>query len=265
MTDMTTAPPPVDSSVYAQELVQAGYAPTVVSNEDYLAMQAQLAALANKVRLLEIERGVPIDQVDGYRKQLIAHAQVRNNSRPDVDFTQIFQILNALPQDPTAITSAQTDLVSSMLTSLVNAHPGKELDYLTVLAMELHQAVLTRDGSVPPMTARVTQLEALVNSLYARLNTPTASVPAPVPTPVPVVPAPVPTPVPVPVPVPPAPAPAPIPVPVGLAANPQFLAAFPQGQIPAVPTTAPVAAGVSPELAANPAFIAAFPQVPPTA
>lgn len=168
MSDVT-APVLPDSSDYAQEMVEQGYRPTVITDADYQKMLAQLAALQDNVNRLNAERGVPIDQVDGYRKQLQSHLQVRVNGRPDVGFELVTATLAALPENPDDMTQAQTELLHSLLTELVRQHPGKEIDYLSVLSAELHQSVLARDGAGRPMVDRVTELEQIVAALQAQL------------------------------------------------------------------------------------------------
>jgi hypothetical protein len=144
------------SSEYAQELVDQGFRPNEVNME---AMMAQIAKLQSTVDALNAERGVPIDAVDGHRKHLWAHVAVRDAARPDVDMEAIKTLLSSLPEVSDNITARNTEALHFAMEQLVKAHPGKELDYLTVLTSELHQMVLNREGRSGVTHDRVTALE----------------------------------------------------------------------------------------------------------
>lgn len=157
-----------NSSEFAQEMVNAGAKPTVVTDQDIQAMLAQMNALQEQVNLLNAERGVPLDRVDGYRKQLEAHFKGRKAAAHiGTDFVAPEGAIAALPQNPDDITSQQTESLHFALSQWVKQHPGKELDYLETLAGELHQVVLDREGKHGVMHQRVSDLEAQVAALLA--------------------------------------------------------------------------------------------------
>lgn len=153
------------SSEYAQEMVAQGFRPNDV---DMDAMLAQLAKLQSTVDRMNAERGVPIDAVDGHRKHLWDHLTLRDTARPDVDMTEVKTLLSALPEVSDHITANQTEALHFAMEQLLKAHPGKELDYLTVLTAELHQMTLNREGKSGLTHDRVTALETELASLKAQ-------------------------------------------------------------------------------------------------
>lgn len=158
------------SSEYAQEMVDLGFRPNEV---DMTAMMAQIAKLQATVDALNAERGVPIDAVDGHRKHLIEHVKLRDNARPDVDMAEVNALLQTLPKVSDHITAKDTEALHFAMEQLVKAHPGKELEYLSVLTAELHQMVLNRENRSGLTHDRVTALEeelAQMKAQFANLH-----------------------------------------------------------------------------------------------
>lgn len=155
------------TSEYAQDLVNQGFRPNQV---DIDAMLAQMQKLQAQVDLLNAERGVPLDAVDGHRKHLWAHLGVRDTARPDVDMTEVRSLLSSLPEVADNITAKQTEALHFAVEQLVKAHPGKELDYLSVLSAELHQLVLNREGKSGVTHDRVTALETELAAMKAQFE-----------------------------------------------------------------------------------------------
>lgn len=155
-------------SEYAEHLVESGVQPITVTQADLDAMMEQMAEMKANLDRLNAERGVPIDQVDGYRKQLEAHFRARKASRQDTDFDAPETVIAALPENPDDITAAHTETLHFAIEQWLKKHPGKELDYLEVLAGELHQTVLAREGKHGVMHRRVSELEAQVTELLAQ-------------------------------------------------------------------------------------------------
>lgn len=155
------------SSEYAQDLVNQGFRPNEVNVD---AMLAQMNKLQAQVDALNAERGVPVDPVDGHRKHLWAHLTVRDNARPDVDMTEVKKVLSALPALSDSISAPQTEALHFAMEQLLKAHPGKELEYLTVLTGELHQMILNREGRSGVTHSRVTALESELAALKAQFT-----------------------------------------------------------------------------------------------
>lgn len=155
------------SSEYAQELVDQGFRPNEV---DMSAMMAQLAKLQATVDALNAERGVPIDAVDGHRKHLWSHVGVRDASRPDVDMAEVKSLISALPDVSDHITAKDTEALHFAMEQLVKAHPGKELEYLSILSAELHQMVLNRENRSGVTHDRVTVLETELAAMKAQFE-----------------------------------------------------------------------------------------------
>lgn len=172
MTEQTAtqqlAPDFTEATQFAQQMVDAGVKPVTVTQADLDAMLAQMNALQAQVNAMNVERGVPIDRVDGYRKQLQAHLKGRSVGRPDVDFAAPETAIAALPENPDDITAAHTEALHFAMEQWLKQHPGKELDYLEILAAELHQTVLSREGKTGVMHQRVTDLETQVADLMAQ-------------------------------------------------------------------------------------------------
>lgn len=155
------------SSEYAQEMVDQGFRPNQV---DMDAMLAQMAKLQATVDALNAERGVPIDAVDGHRKHLWSHLGVKDTARPDVDLTEVKTLLASLPEVSDHITAKSTEALHFAMEQLLKTHPGKELEYLSVLTAELHQMVLNREGKSGVTHDRVTVLEAELAALKAEFT-----------------------------------------------------------------------------------------------
>lgn len=156
------------SSEYAQELVQQGLRPNQV---DMDAMLAQMAKLQSTVDALNAERGVPLDPVDGHRKHLWAHLTLRDVARPDVDMAEVKTLLSSLPEKSDDITAKNTEALHFAMEQLVKAHPGKELEYLSVLTAELHQMALNREGRSGVTHDRVYALESALAEMKAEYET----------------------------------------------------------------------------------------------
>lgn len=155
------------SSEYAQELVQQGFRPNEV---DIQAMLAQMQKLQSTVDALNAERGVPVDPVDGHRKHLWGHLNLRDMARPDVDVSEVKKLLSALPEVSDHITPAETEALHFAVEQLLKAHPGKELEYLGVLSAELHQMVLNREGKSGATHVRITALENESGATHDRIT-----------------------------------------------------------------------------------------------
>lgn len=167
MTETTPEVPPT-SSEFAQTMVSQGLQPTAVTDAQINAMLEQMNALQAQVNQLNAERGVPLDRVDGYRQQLLAHFQGRKNSAyHGTDFTVTEGALAALPENSDDLTAHHTESALHAVEQFVKAHPGKELEYLAVLANELHQVVLNREGKHGVSHKRIQDLEAQVAELLA--------------------------------------------------------------------------------------------------
>lgn len=168
MTETTQAPP--TSSEYAEQLAKAGAHPIEVSDDTIKAMLAQMEELQRKVDQMNVERGVPLDRVDGYIQQLKAHFQTRKNSRQDTDFAAPETALAKLPENPDEVTAAHTEALHFAFSQWLKQHPGKELDYLETLAGELHGVVLDREGKHGVMHQRVAELEDQLAQTTGQLN-----------------------------------------------------------------------------------------------
>ena len=155
------------SSEYAQEMIAQGFRPNEV---DVNAMLAQMQKLQTQVDALNAERGVPLDPVDGHRKHLWAHLTLRDRARPDVDVTEVKRLLSSLPEVSDSITAKQSEAVHFAVEQLLKAHPGKELEYLGILAGELHQMVLNREGRTGAAHDRLSALETELAALKAKMN-----------------------------------------------------------------------------------------------
>jgi hypothetical protein len=125
------------------------------------------------VDALNAERGVPLDAVDGHRKHLFGHIKLRDSARPDVDMEEVKSLLASLPEVSDNITARDTESLHFAMEQLVKAHPGKELEYLSVLTAELHQMVLKREGRTGATHDRIATLEnelAAMKSQFANLH-----------------------------------------------------------------------------------------------
>ena len=166
MTESTPVVP--TSSELAETMVSQGVQPTAVTDEQINAMLAQMNALQSQVNQLNAERGVPLDRVDGYRQQLAAHFTAKQNAAHiGTDFAPASAVIGSLPENPDQITAVHTESMVHALEQFIKAHPGKELEYLGVLANELHQAVLSREGKTGVTHSRIQELEARVAELLA--------------------------------------------------------------------------------------------------
>lgn len=155
------------TSDYASEMVAQGFRPNDV---DISAMMAQIQKLQSTVDALNAERGVPLDPIDGHRKHLWAHLTLRDAARPDVDMTEVKNVLSALPEVSDSITAKMTEALHFAMEQLLKAHPGKELEYLTTLTAELHQMALNREGKASHAHDRFAELEAELASLRAMMS-----------------------------------------------------------------------------------------------
>lgn len=156
------------SSEYAQDLVQQGMRPNQV---DIDAMLAQMQRLQSTVDALQAERGVPLDPIDGHRKHLWDHLTLRDHARPDVDMTDVKALLSVLPENTDNITANMTEALHFGMEQLVKRHPGKELEYLSVLTAELHQMLLTRAGKSGNTHDRLAELESVIGSMKTQYET----------------------------------------------------------------------------------------------
>ena len=167
MTENAPEVPPT-SSEFAQTMVNQGLQPTAVTDEQINAMLAQMNALQSQVNQLNAERGVPLDRVDGYRQQLLAHFKGRQAAAyHGTDFTVTESALAALPENPDDISATHSESALHAVEQFVKANPGKELEYLAVLANELHQVVLNREGKHGVTHKRIQDLETQVAELLA--------------------------------------------------------------------------------------------------
>lgn len=167
MTETTPEVPPT-SSEYAETMVKQGLQPTAVTDAQINAMLEQMNALQAQVNQLNAERGVPLDRVDGYRQQLLAHFKARKDAaHHGTDFTPTENALAALPENSDKITATHSESALHAVEQFVKAHPGKELEYLAILANELHQVVLDREGKQGGTHKRIQDLESQVAELLA--------------------------------------------------------------------------------------------------
>lgn len=169
MTETTPEAPTIPtSSDFAQQMVEVGMQPTTVTQADLDKMLAQMNALQAQVNQLNTERGVPLDRVDGYRQQLLAHFKARKDAaHHGTDFTVTETALSALPENSDEITAHHSESALHAVEQFVKAHPGKELEYLAILANELHQVVLNREGKHGVTHKRIQDLESQVAELLA--------------------------------------------------------------------------------------------------
>jgi hypothetical protein len=104
--------------------------------------------------------------VAGYRQQLQAHLTGRKNSAYiGTDFAPAEADMAGLSENSDDITAAETEAMHFALEQWLKQHPGKELDYLGILAGELHASVLEREGKHGVMYKRVAELEAQIAEL----------------------------------------------------------------------------------------------------
>lgn len=169
MTETTPEAPTIPtSSDFAQQMVEVGMQPTAVTQADLDKMLAQMNALQAQVNQLNTERGVPLDRVDGYRQQLMRHFKGRQDAAHiGTDFAAPESALGTLPENPDDITALHTESLVHALEMFIKQNPGKELEYLGILANELHQVVMEREGKQSVTHKRIQDLESQVAELLA--------------------------------------------------------------------------------------------------
>jgi len=128
------------SSTLQGQLLADGAHPQFVDAE---AMLATIAAMQARLKILETERGVPSDPIEGGKLNIMAHLKARMAQLPNMVATDLNEFVKNLPEE---LTSNHTDMVKTLVDDLLTAHPqvAHELAYLPQLASDLHKAVLSK-------------------------------------------------------------------------------------------------------------------------
>lgn len=149
MSDQTPTDAVPEGSELHDALVQSGAHAQAVDVDAMLAqmqaMQAQYEQqnkmLADRIKSLEAERGVPSDPVAGAVANLLAHVEARAAQYPNDDFSDIIKEIKALPESG-AITVSHTGLIHDMVSEAVDDRPRHELGYVKRLSRDLHRLIL---------------------------------------------------------------------------------------------------------------------------
>lgn len=125
-----------------QELLASGATATQV---DAVEMMNQIKQLQARLAQLEAERGVPSDPIAGALQNLKDHVNARAAQYPLHDFTEVKNLLDSLPTDSEALTTAHTGLTQLTVNEFTDVLKHLEIGYLKELASALHKHVLKRD------------------------------------------------------------------------------------------------------------------------
>src|SRR5258708_16747442 len=78
------------TSPLAEELVAVGAQPTTVDANELLR---QMAALQDRIKAMEADRGIPSDPIEAGKVNLLAHVQAHANANPSFDFSSVLKSL----------------------------------------------------------------------------------------------------------------------------------------------------------------------------
>jgi hypothetical protein len=123
----------------AEEMVEAGAAPTTV---DVNGMLAQIQALQARVDKMQGEQPAPVDEVAKAVADLTAHVKARAVQNPAIDFTEALSVLGNIPKLGEDVKPSHTDYAKTLLHDLADKFQGRELGYIKELATAAHLSVL---------------------------------------------------------------------------------------------------------------------------
>jgi hypothetical protein len=145
VTEEPTPEDEVPTSPEAEELVAAGATPIDADVQAMIdQMRAAMQAQQEQINNLLKERGVPSDPIAAGVTNLVAHVRARAAQSPQFDFSELLDALESLPDE---VTPDDAALVKELVADVVDRGRHLELDYLPVLARDLHKETLLKAKS----------------------------------------------------------------------------------------------------------------------